>query len=117
MVHEVGHEKLAREKGERDERIEQGRHPHKRQHLHQVLVPHYEKAHESGGGQQPIRRIELGVGGLDPRREKREGNALDDARERQVGRGELALEALGDRFGCLFRVHTLLPSVCWYKRL
>src|SRR6266851_2440343 len=34
-------------------------------------------------GQQPIRRIELGVGGLDPRREKREGNALDNARECQ----------------------------------
>lgn len=91
IAHEVGHKELAREKGERDERIEQGRHPHKHQHLHQVLVPHGEKAYKGGDCQQPIRRIELGVVGLDAHHERRECNALNDTRERQVGRANWPL--------------------------
>lgn len=62
IAHEVGHKELAREKG-----------------------------YKGGDCQQPIRRIELGVVGLDAHHERRECNALNDTRERQVGRANWPL--------------------------
>src|SRR5918911_1957529 len=63
-------------------------------------MPHDEDDEEGGRAQHPVRRGEAAIGGLDTRDERGEGDALDDARERQIGRGERTCEALPYHLRC-----------------